>query len=206
MLYLFVEKTVRSPNHSYRPDGLRSVQGMICHWTATRGVSALAVAEYLARPSVQAAANYVIGEEGLLVHGVRMSQAAWHAGLAHMDFNGDGDFSDKGEMSVNSSTVGVEFCGSVGGPWSNPQMYTAAMLMRRIERRCPNFRPRNVTDHQFVALPHGRKVDVDKSFRCEAMFWWFLHPYSKLPSSNRHEVYKKLPLWAQRNCDEMWKA
>lgn len=204
-LYKPKRLNIPSPNHSPRPGGAASIRGLIVHWTGTpASVTAEAVANYLARPAVQASAHRVIGKSGTIVRCVSFNRAAWHAGLAHCDFNNDGDFNDPGEKSVNASTVGIEFCGTYGGPWPDAQMWSGAYVMRAVDVYAPNFRPRNVTDHQKVALPHGRKVDVDASFRCEAMFWWFCNPNKKLPSSTRKGVYNALPLWARRNCDEIW--
>ena len=199
-----IEKRL-SQNFSYRPAGLDSVLGGIFHWTASNA-NAIATAEYLQRESVEAACWCVIGKGGLIVISVPLNKAAWHAGLGQMDFNSDGDFRDRGEMTMNSSTFGIEHVGSYGGPWPHEQMYSSAYMVRRADRLCHNFKLRNITDHAKIALPKGRKVDVDKSFRCEEIFWWVEHPYSKLPSTERMGVYKKLPLWAQRNCDEIWQS
>lgn len=214
-LYPINIEKVLSPNFSHRPQGLGSVEGGIIHWTATRDASAEAVAKYLARSEVKASCWCVIGTKGAIVISVPLNKAAWHAGLAGYDFNGN-DKIDPGEMAVNSRTWGIEFCGSYGGPWPNAQMYAGAYMIRRADRKCPNFRLRHITDHAKVALPKGRKVDVDKSFRAEALFWWVDHPYSKLPCTkpeddtpdkkNRLQVYHSLPLWARRNCDEIWQS
>jgi N-acetyl-anhydromuramyl-L-alanine amidase AmpD len=215
LLYPINIERCLSPNFSHRPRGLDSVEGGIIHWTGTRGASAMAVAKYLANPAVDASCWCAIGTAGDIVISVPLSKAAWHAGLAGYDFN-DNDRIDPGEMAVNSRMWGIEFCGSYGGPWPNKQMYSGAYMIRRADRKCPNFRLRDITDHQAVARPHGRKVDVDSSFRCEAIFHWVEHPYTRLPCNepfdptpsekNRHQVYKTLPLWARRNCDAIWKS
>jgi len=140
----------------------------------------------------------VVGKPGDIVLNVPLNKAAWHAGLARIDFNGDGDFNDSGEMYVNSSTWGIEVVGSYGGPWPNRQMYSVAYLIRRADRKCKNFGLRNITDHAAVNL--NGKVDVSSTFPAAKLFWWILHPRSPLPSGS---IYAKLPEWAQRQVDEI---
>lgn len=198
-LYPMKEHTLWSPYCSNRADGLRSVRSVIIHWTATgANVGAEAVARYFAGPG-HVSAHDVIGRDGEVWHCVPYSKAAWHAGHSRYDYNRDGDYLDWGEMGLNATSVGLEFCGTLGTGFTDRQIYSGARLIRRIDRRCPNFRLRDVTDHEKISLEG--KVDVDRSFPAARLFWWVVHPYRPLPGG---DIYAKLPEWAKQNCREIW--
>jgi N-acetylmuramoyl-L-alanine amidase len=195
-----VERTIRSPNWSPRPRGLLDVYGAILHHTASSGDSAVAIAKMFANPSFEVAAHDVVGDNGLVIHCVSYKHAAWQAGLCRRyDFDRDGVL-EAWESAVNTHTIGIELCNRGDGKDSYPdvQVRTCAALIRRYDRLCPNFRLRNVTDHEAVNL--RGKIDVQPNFPAARLFWYILHPRKHVPAGG---AYKHLPEWAQRQVDEI---
>lgn len=198
-----IEKTISSPNSSPRPHGLESVWGAVIHWTATgKGVSAEAVARYFANPATDVASHDVIDRDGTVVHCVPYVRAAWHAGRCRRyDWDRDGTL-EEWEAYANSVTVGFELChlGPSEETWPNAQIRSLATLIRRVDARCPNFKLRNVTDHEWLNL--NGKIDVDAAFPAARLFWWILHPRTPVPEDG---AYRHLPEWAQKQVDEIRK-
>lgn len=196
-------KTITSPNWSPRPNGRASVWGAVIHWTATgKGVSAEDVARYFQNRSAQVSAHDVIDRDGTVVQCVPLEHAAWHAGQCRRyDWDRDGVL-ENWEQYANSVTVGFELCHLGPGEevWPDRQIKSLATRIRRVDALCPNFKLRNVTDHQWLNL--NGKVDVNEDFPAAKMFWWILHPRSDLPSGS---VYDKLPQWAREQVNQIKK-
>lgn len=195
-----INKKIWSPNWSNRPNGIRDVYGVILHHTASPGDSAIGVAQYLARPSTEASAHFIVGDNGYTIQGVSLERAAWHAGTARYDFNHDGRISPS-ERYVNTHTIGIEQCntGKLSDNYPNLQIKRVAQLILWLDRKCPNLSLRNITDHEAVNL--RGKVDVGANYPAAKLFWYILHPKSTMQPPK--DVYAQLPKWAQRQCAEI---
>lgn len=193
-------KQMPSPNWSPRPMGLRSVWGAVIHWTATgKGVSAEDVARYFQNPANEVSAHDVIDRDGTVVHCVDFDKAAWHAGQCkRYDWDRDGVLEDW-ERYANSVTVGFELChlGPSEHVWPDAQIRALARRIRRVDQLCPNFKLRNITDHQWLNL--NGKVDVNEDFPAAKLFWWILYPRTDPPG----DVYAQLPKWARVQVDQI---
>ena len=197
-----IEHIKTSPNWSSRPNGINSVWTVILHHTATGGDTGAAVAAYFATRASQVSAHVVIDEHGEVWHCVPIERAAWHAGQCRrFDWDRDGTL-ENWEQYANSVTVGFELCHSGPGEhvWPNAQIKALALRIRRVDRLCPNFKLRNITDHQWLNL--NGKVDVNADFPAARLFWWILHPNSPLPEGG---AYPRLPDWAKQQVDEIRK-
>jgi N-acetylmuramoyl-L-alanine amidase len=194
---VLINRKLWSPNWSNRPNGVRDVRGVILHHTATSGKSAVSVANYFANPSAGVSAHFVIGEDGYTIQCVALGRAAWHAGTARYDFNRDGKIGAD-ERAVNTHTIGIELCNKGDGKDDFPdaQVKACAEVIRYCDRKCPNLRLRNVTDHEAVNL--RGKIDLRPNFPAAKLFWYIIHP-PKPPS----RIYAALPKWAQRQIDEI---
>jgi len=195
-----IERTVSSPNHSVRPFGLEDVWGAILHHTATAGDSGAAVARMFAQASFKVAAHDVIDEHGNVWHCVPLIRAAWQAGMCRAyDWNRDGKLQDW-ERYVNTHTGGIELCNRGDGrdDFPDAQIRSTAVILRRWDAKCPNFKLRNITDHQTVNL--NGKIDMRPNFPAAKLFWWILHPRSPVPSGG---AYAQLPDWAKKQVDEI---
>jgi N-acetyl-anhydromuramyl-L-alanine amidase AmpD len=175
---------IRSPNVSARPHGIESVTGVILHWTATPHKTGLAVANYFAKDSTDLSAHDVVDANGYDYRCVPYHLAAWHA------------------KDQNPTTNGIEIVnrGFPHEDWPDGQIWAVAMIIRRMDRECPNLKLRAVTDHQHVSA--DGKVDLDRQFPAAKLFWWIIHPQDENPP---RMCYDHLPEWARQNCREIWK-
>lgn len=198
-----VNRKIWSPNQSDRPNGIDSVVGLVLHHTATRGDSAIAVAEFFAKASAQVSAHLVVGDDGYCVQCVPLAKKAWHAGPAHYDWDHDGRIeAGEGETSVNSTSIGIEICntGSLKDDFPVKQIRKVAAIIRYCDTKCPNLRLRDITDHEAV-LP-GYKIDMQPNFPAAKLFWLILHGANKSLPNN---PYDELPRWAKKQVDEIRK-
>jgi N-acetylmuramoyl-L-alanine amidase len=198
-----IEHIKTSPNWSSRPDGVNSVWGAILHHTGTGGNTGQAVANFFAMRSSEVSAHDVIDEKGVVWHCVPIYRAAWHAGQCRRyDWDRDGRLEDW-EQYVNSRTGGIELCnsGSLSDDFPNAQLRSCALILRRWDKKCPNFKLRNITDHQTVNL--NGKIDMRPTFPAAKLFWFITHPNTSLPPGS---IYKALPSWARQQVDEIKRA
>lgn len=198
-----IERTISSPNWSARPNGLASVYGAILHHTASSGDSAVAVAQMFAQRSFEVAAHDVVDDgrhgEVTVVHCVPYRRAAWQAGLCRRyDWDRDGKL-EAWEAAVNAHTIGIEICnwGDNEDDYPDRQVRAVARLLRRYDRLCPNFKLRNVTDHEAVNL--RGKIDLTSNFPAARLFWYVIHPRTPAPAN----TYSQLPAWAKKQVDEI---
>lgn len=194
------ERNIWSPNHSCRQNGLLSVTTVVLHHTATGdNVTAEDVARYFAKPPSRVSAHDVVGKAGYVCHCVPYNLQAWHAGASRYDENHDGHF-EPSEYHVNAYSVGIEICNLGDGhdPFTDEQIRSTATLIRRIERKCPNFRLRDITDHEHVSLEG--KVDLKANFPAALLMWWVIHPREPKPKGS---IMARLPKWAKQNVTEI---
>lgn len=198
---LFRQK-IWSSNYSSRPNGLKSVLGVVLHHTATRDGSGLAVARFFATSAAKVSAHAVTDNDGSAYQCVPLSKAAWHAGPARYDWDHDGRIEPgTGETSVNATSIGIEIVNKGDNKDSFPdkQVKKVASIIRWADRECPNLKLRDITDHEAV-LP-GYKIDMQPNFPAAKLFWWVIYgPSAPLPPGG---PYGCLPTWAKRQVDEI---
>lgn len=141
-----------SPNFGPRRDGVRP-SILLLHYT---GMATGEGAEtWLADPSSEVSAHYLVHEDGRIVQMVRESERAWHAGKSCW----------AGEADVNSASIGVEIVNpghSLGyAAFAEAQVEAVIALGLGAIRR-HGIRPERVLAHSDVAP--GRKIDPGEKF------------------------------------------
>jgi hypothetical protein len=142
---MFVDRSIRSPNHV--PRGDRSIQMIVLHATAGSARGALA---WLTNPAAKVSAHYLIDKTGHIYQLVSDEEVAWHAGRAHW----------RGETAINEISIGIELENANNGndPYPPEQIDALLELTRdKVERY--RIRPDMIARHLDVALPKGRKSD-----------------------------------------------
>lgn len=143
---------VPSPNFGQRRNGLKPVI-LLIHYTGMR--SADAAIKWLADPSANVSAHYVIDEHGAITQMVLEEHRAWHAGVSSWD----------GESDINSASIGIELQnpGHLGDAPRYPRAQIDALIAlgKDIGTRHP-ISPRCVLAHSDVAP--GRKIDPGEKF------------------------------------------
>lgn len=135
------------PSPNFKASTLaRGISCVVIHATATAGVQS--PRDWLCNPASKVSAHYLIDREGNVLHLVRESNIAWHAGESEW----------KGRANVNAFSVGLELVNSNDGkqPWPDVQVAVAAKLTACI---CKEYgvKPEDVVGHLEIAP--GRKTD-----------------------------------------------
>ena len=99
-------------------------------------------------PRIGVSAQYMIGRDGTILQLVPLEFQAWHAGPSH--FNG--------RDNCNEFMVGIENIGKAGVIFTDPQYHSNARLCAWLMNEY-GFGYDQITGHEDVALPHGRKKD-----------------------------------------------
>ena len=139
---------IGSPNYGRRPQGPDTVvDTLVVHATAISTLEKTALAFYTKASKVSA--HFTIGKDGSIVQSVSTFSRAWHAGVSR-------DW--RGRDNVNNYSIGVELVNMDDGkdPYPDPQIDALRSLVRSLTRLHPL---KYLTSHEFIALPHGRKVD-----------------------------------------------
>jgi N-acetyl-anhydromuramyl-L-alanine amidase AmpD len=139
---------IGSPNFGRRPQGPDTVvDTLVVHSTAIPTLEKTALAFFL--KSSKVSAHFTIGKDGSIVQSVSTFSRAWHAGVSR-------DW--RGRDNVNNYSIGVELVNMDDGkdPYPDPQIDALKSLIRSLTRLHPL---KYLTSHEFIALPHGRKVD-----------------------------------------------
>ena len=139
---------IGSPNFGRRPNGPDTVvDTVVVHATAIPTLEQTAHAFYTKASRVSA--HFTIGKDGSIVQSVSTFSRAWHAG-ASRDW--------RGRDNVNNFSIGIELVNMDDGqdPYPDAQIEALKSLIRSLARLHPL---RYLTSHEFIALPHGRKVD-----------------------------------------------
>lgn len=89
-----------SPNHSSRRGA--QVVATILHYTA--GTEFLGTLKWFQMSESKVSAHFVVSRDGVIVQLVDLAEAAWHAGRAEFEHNGNVI------SEVNSQTIGIELC------------------------------------------------------------------------------------------------
>jgi len=139
---------VGSPNFGRRPQGPDTVvDTLVVHSTAIPTLEKTALAFFL--KSSKVSAHFTIGKDGSIVQSVSTFDRAWHAGVSR-------DW--RGRDNVNNFSIGVELVNLDNGkdPYPDAQIDALKSLIRSLTRLHPL---KYLTSHEFIALPHGRKID-----------------------------------------------
>lgn len=139
---------IGSPNFGRRPDGPDTiVDTIVVHSTAIATLERTALAFYT--KSSKVSAHFTIGKDGSIVQSVSTFDRAWHAGVSR-------DW--RGRDNVNNFSIGIELVNMDDGkdPYPDAQVEALKSLVRSLTRLHPI---KYLTSHEFIALPHGRKVD-----------------------------------------------
>jgi N-acetylmuramoyl-L-alanine amidase len=141
-----------SPNSGERKDG-KTVSILVLHYTDTKDEEESL--RLMQDPAHQAAAHYLVGEDGRVWRLVGEDRRAWHAGKSCW----------RGEEDVNSASIGIEIQNPGHGhglrPFTQAQMAAVKELCREIIAR-HGIAPRNVVAHSDIAPE--RKKDPGELF------------------------------------------
>ncbi|MHB8637848.1 MAG: N-acetylmuramoyl-L-alanine amidase [Fimbriimonadaceae bacterium] len=139
---------IGSPNFGPRPEGPETVvDTVVIHDTAIPTLEETALAFF--REASQVSAHFTIGKDGSIVQSVSTFDRAWHAGVSR-------DW--RGRDNVNNFSIGVELVNLDDGrdPYPDAQIDALKSLIRSLTRLHPI---QYLTSHEYIALPHGRKID-----------------------------------------------
>jgi N-acetyl-anhydromuramyl-L-alanine amidase AmpD len=123
--------------------------------------------DFLMNPANLCSANYIIGRFGELVQLVDPNAfISWHAGQSRW-FD---SVSRKWREQVNNFSIGIELVGD-GNKWPFTDLQYDK-LAEVIKSLCADFKiPKsNLTGHEMIAVPYGRKIDPGKNFDWERIF------------------------------------
>ena len=140
---------VHSPNFNERPaDAV--VDTIVLHHTA--GSSLIGTAKWFATTESQVSAHFTVGKDGSILQHVNTFYRAWHAGASEDKF---------GRNNVNHFSVGIEIVNVGDGkdPWNPEQVEAVRLLVTHLCRHRYKGQIRQITSHEFIATPTGRKND-----------------------------------------------
>lgn len=137
---------IQSPNWNKRPaDAV--VDTIVVHSTVIPTLKE--TTEAFCRVKSQVSSHFTIGKDGSIVEHVSTFDRAWHAGVSK---------TKDGRNNVNNFSIGIELVNLDDGkdPYPEAQVKALRYLILALKRRFPL---KYVTSHEYIALPHGRKVD-----------------------------------------------
>jgi N-acetylmuramoyl-L-alanine amidase len=137
---------IQSPNFGARPAGVE-IDTVVIHSTVIPTLQK--TTEAFQRTASQVSAHYSIGKDGSIVQNVSTWDRAWHAGVSK-----DVDLRD----NVNHYSVGIELVNLNDGkdPYPQAQLDALHAIITVLKRRHPI---KQLTSHEFIAKPFGRKND-----------------------------------------------
>lgn len=137
---------IQSPNCNLRPANT-VVDTIILHATANPTLQN--TTEWFQTTKSQVSSHFTIGRDGSIVQNVSTFNRAWHAG-ASKDV--------EGRTGVNNFSIGIELVNLDNGkdPYPAAQIQALRNLIFTLKRRFPL---KYIESHEYIALPHGRKVD-----------------------------------------------
>ena len=137
-----------SLNHGARR-GVIAPDLIILHYTGMP--DARAALERLCSQEHEVSVHYLIACDGLVFQLVSEEKRAWHAGKSFW----------RGDVDINSRSIGIELDNAGNHPFSVPQMQSLIRLCRDIQRRW-SIVPQAVLGHSDVSI--GRKMDPGRRF------------------------------------------
>lgn len=142
-----------SPNYGKRASPITCI---VLH--ADAGKSEGGTLDWLARKESQVSYHYLVGRTGTLYQCVADKHRAWHAGKSEHE----------GRANVNDFSLGVSFANSQAGePFPEEQIASGVELVAFLCER-HGIPVEQITTHQAIAVPEGRKVDPGPLFDLEA--------------------------------------
>lgn len=137
---------IQSPNYGPRP-ATAVVDTVVIHSTVIPTLEATTRA--FQRESSQVSAHYSIGRDGSIVQNVSTFDRAWHAGTS---------IDGRGKKNLNDFSIGIELINLNDGkdPYPDAQLNGLGNIVGMLRRRFPLTQ---VTTHEFIAIPRGRKND-----------------------------------------------
>lgn len=137
---------IQSPNYGPRPAGY-DVDTVVIHSTVIPTLEK--TTEAFQRVASQVSAHFTIGKDGSIVQNVSTFDRAWHAGVSTDHF---------GRQNVNHFSVGIELVNLNDGkdPYPQAQLDALRAIIAVLKRRFPI---KQLTSHEYIAKPFGRKND-----------------------------------------------
>ena len=109
---------------------LRSIKGIVLHYTANDGDTAVNNGLYFQRETVYASAHYFIDRKGVIVKSVPYSNIAWAVETKGMPLKG---------LLNNSNTISIELCDfNKNRTISKKQKESLEWLIKYLQKRCVN--------------------------------------------------------------------
>jgi len=112
-------------------------------------------------------AHFLVGREGEIMGLVPLNKQAWHAGKSE----------HRGRPALNSWTIGIEVVGEYNEPFTDEQYMACAKLVQFIKlqptttlRISRDLFESDLTGHEHVAIPAGRKKDPGPTFEWEKLW------------------------------------
>lgn len=116
---------------------LRSIQGIVVHYTSNRGDSAMNNADFFATGNDRyAGAHIFIDRAGLSAYSVPIRRVAYSVG------NPNGSYRPGAFYSIlnNTNTVSIELCDLIGHPVNFAQKKTLIKIVKWLKKKCPNIK------------------------------------------------------------------
>jgi N-acetyl-anhydromuramyl-L-alanine amidase AmpD len=137
---------IQSPNFNERPKDA-VVDTIVVHSTVIESLERTTVA--FQREASQVSAHFSIGRDGSIVQNVSTFDRAWHAGVSTDFF---------GKTNLNNTSIGIELVNLNDGKqdYPEPQLMALCGIIAQMKRRFPI---RQITSHEYIAEPQGRKSD-----------------------------------------------
>lgn len=134
-----------SPNYSKRPTD--AITCIVLH--ADAGRNEAGTLDWLSRKESRVSYHYLIGRTGTLYQCVADKHRAWHAGKSEYG----------GKSDVNDFSLGVSFANDQRGElFPEEQIASGVELVAFLCER-HRIAVEDITTHQAIALPEGRKRD-----------------------------------------------
>lgn len=131
---------------SPRPSGI-TIDTIVLHHTANQSLEE--TIRWFRNPRSRVSAHFTVGKDGTVVQHVSTDRCAWHAGVSECP---------GGRPRVNHFSIGIEIVNRGDGrdPYPPAQVKAVQALVVGLSRDYPI---KQVTSHQFIARPSGRKSD-----------------------------------------------
>ena len=179
----FINK-YRSPNFDKRKKGLK-IKHIILHYTGMK--SDIEALKYLCSKKNKVSSHFLVNKSGKIYSLVDLKKRAWHAGKSYW----------KGEIDINSSSVGIEIDNS--GKILNFEKYPKKQILALLRllkylKQKYQISDSNILGHSDIA-PY-RKIDPGEKFP-----WRKLHNYKliKLPYNFSNEIKSEIELIFKKN-------
>jgi N-acetylmuramoyl-L-alanine amidase len=137
---------IQSPNFNFRPkDG--PIDTIVVHSTVIPTLELTTQA--FQRTASQVSAHFTIGRDGSIIQNVSTFDRAWQAGVGK---------DAEGRTNPNNYSIGIELVNLNDGKQDYPEAQLMALcgIIAEMKRRFPI---KQITSHEFIAQPPGRKND-----------------------------------------------